>query len=70
MEKPRYNVGDTVYFIKDRGVAKDTIKAVFEYNKNLYYVFSVYELEGRYSVKDKIPANCVFSTKEGLLKSL
>jgi len=77
-EKPKFNVGDNVWFIEGRKVIEKVIQAVFYYDNNLKYGFSVSSYSGGeyddggigVAHGSYIEPKFVFATKKQLTDSL
>lgn len=73
--KPKFNVGDNVWFIKNAEAITEMIMAVYVLGNKVFYSFDTYNIfcrECSNSIKldEGIFEEKVFATKEELLKSL
>ena len=77
-EKPKFNVGDKVWFIAGRAVIEKEIRSVFFFGSNIFYGFLVNTITEKYNGGDylgteecdRIVAIYVFGTKKQLIDSL
>mgnify|MGYP001592752278 FL=1 len=71
MEEANFNVGDTVWVVKNSKAVQKKVTLVYIHpNGPVYYVFDWCFYKSDITIGDELPSKEVFATKDELIKSL